>query len=54
MLERSISDEVEAAIKAGSTEKHLETLRQVTDLFLAPPTDIPASRSSCSATCWNG
>jgi uncharacterized protein (DUF2336 family) len=34
MLERSIADEVEAAIAAGSTEKHLETLRQVTDLFL--------------------
>src|SRR5437660_2870992 len=34
MLERSITDEVEAAIKAGSTEKHLDTLRQVTDLFL--------------------
>ena len=34
MLERSIADEVEAAIKAGSTEKHLDTLRQVTDLFL--------------------
>ena len=35
MLERSIADEVEAAIKAGSAEKHLETLRRVTDLFLA-------------------
>ena len=34
MLERSIADEVEAAIKAGSTEKHLDTLRQVADLFL--------------------
>ena len=34
MLERSIADEVEAAIKAGSTEKHLDTLKQVTDLFL--------------------
>ena len=34
MLERSIADEVEAAIKAGSTEKHLDTLRQVTDPFL--------------------
>jgi uncharacterized protein (DUF2336 family) len=34
MLERSIADEVEAAIKAGSNEKHLDTLRQVTDLFL--------------------
>src|SRR2546430_4425530 len=34
MLERSIADEVEAAIKAGSTEKHLDTLRQVTDVFL--------------------
>ena len=34
MLERSIADEVEAAIKAGSTDKHLETLKQVTDLFL--------------------
>jgi len=34
MLERSIADEVEAAIQAGSTEKHLDTLRQVTDLFL--------------------
>ena len=35
MLERSIADEVEAAIQAGSTEKHLDTLKQVTDLFLA-------------------
>jgi uncharacterized protein (DUF2336 family) len=34
MLERSIADEVEAAIKAGSTEKHLDTIRRVTDLFL--------------------
>ena len=34
MLERSIADEVEAAIKAGSTDKHLDTLKQVTDLFL--------------------
>jgi hypothetical protein len=35
MLERSIADEVEAAISAGSAEKHLETFRRVTDLFLA-------------------
>ena len=34
MLERSIADEVEAAIQAGSTEKHLDALKQVTDLFL--------------------
>jgi len=34
MLERSIADEVEAAIAAGSAEKHLETFRRVTDLFL--------------------
>ena len=34
MLERSIADEVEAAIKAGSAQKHLETFRRVTDLFL--------------------
>ena len=34
MLEQSIADEVEAAIKAGSAEKHLETFRRVTDLFL--------------------
>src|SRR6478609_1065030 len=34
MLERSISDEVEAAIKAASADKHLETVRRVTDLFL--------------------
>jgi uncharacterized protein (DUF2336 family) len=32
--ERSIADEVEAAIRAGSAEKHLETARRVTDLFL--------------------
>jgi uncharacterized protein (DUF2336 family) len=35
MLERSISDEVEAAIKAASADKHLETVRRVTDLFLS-------------------
>ena len=35
MLERSITDEVEAAIKAASADKHLETVRRVTDLFLA-------------------
>jgi uncharacterized protein (DUF2336 family) len=35
MLEQSIADEVEAAIKAGSAQKHLETFRRVTDLFLA-------------------
>ena len=34
MLERSIADEVEAALAAGSAEKHLDALRQVTDLFL--------------------
>src|SRR5712671_2099824 len=34
MLDRSIADEVEAAIKAGSADKHLETARRVTDLFL--------------------
>jgi len=34
MLERSIADEVEAAIKAGSPERHLETIKRVTDLFL--------------------
>ena len=34
MLERSIADEVEAAIKAGSSEKHIETIKRVTDLFL--------------------
>ena len=32
--QRSIVDEVEAAIKAGSAEKHLATARRVTDLFL--------------------
>lgn len=34
MFERSITEEVEAAIQAGSAEKHLETVRRVTDLFL--------------------
>ncbi|WP_291848109.1 DUF2336 domain-containing protein [Bradyrhizobium sp.] len=34
MLEPSIADEIEAAFKAGSAEKHLETVRRVTDLFL--------------------
>src|SRR3954463_12244711 len=34
MLELSIADEVEAAVTAGSTDKHLDTLKQVTDLFL--------------------
>ena len=34
MLTRSIADEVEAAIAAGSAEKHLDTMRRVTDLFL--------------------
>jgi len=34
MLEKSIADEVEAAIAAGSAEKHIETVRRVTDLFL--------------------
>ena len=33
--ERSIIDEVEAAINIGSAEKRLETARRVTDLFLA-------------------
>jgi uncharacterized protein (DUF2336 family) len=32
--QRSIADEVEAAINAGSAEKHLETFKRVTDLFL--------------------
>src|ERR1700742_1857709 len=30
----SIADEIEAAIHFGSGEKHLETVRRVTDLFL--------------------
>lgn len=34
MLERSITEEVEAAIEAGSAEKHLDALKQVSDLFL--------------------
>ena len=34
MLEKSIADEVDAAIAAGSAEKHIETVRRVTDLFL--------------------
>ncbi|CAN7606036.1 DUF2336 domain-containing protein [Bradyrhizobium sp. LjRoot220] len=34
MLEQSIADEVEEAIRAGSAQKHLETFRRVTDLFL--------------------
>src|SRR3954467_6101258 len=33
--ELTIFDEVEAAISAGSAEKRLATIRQVTDLFLA-------------------
>jgi uncharacterized protein (DUF2336 family) len=33
--ERSIVDEVEAAINIGSAEKHLETVKRVTDLFLS-------------------
>ena len=32
--ERSIADEVEAAIKVGSSEKSLETVKRVTELFL--------------------
>jgi uncharacterized protein (DUF2336 family) len=32
--QRSIAAEVEAAIKAGSAEKHLETIKRVTELFL--------------------
>ena len=34
MLEQCFADEIEAAIAAGSAEKHLETIRRVTDLFL--------------------
>lgn len=34
MLEQAFADEIEAAIAAGSAEKHLETIRRVTDLFL--------------------
>jgi uncharacterized protein (DUF2336 family) len=34
MLERSITEGIEAAIQAGSAERHLDALRQVTDLFL--------------------
>src|SRR4051794_23463880 len=34
MLDRTIADEVEAAIHAGSAEKHLDTFRRVTELFL--------------------
>jgi uncharacterized protein (DUF2336 family) len=32
---RSLADEVEAAINAGSAEKHLETIKRVTNLFLS-------------------
>jgi uncharacterized protein (DUF2336 family) len=31
----SIADEVETALSSGSAEKHLETIRRVTDLFLS-------------------
>ena len=31
----SIVDEVETAIKTGSAEKRLETIKRVTDLFLS-------------------
>ena len=34
MLEQAFADEIEAAIAVGSAEKHLETIRRVTDLFL--------------------
>ena len=51
--EQSIVDEVEAAINIGSAEKHLETIKRVTDLFLSPPGVSTASRSSCSTTCSN-
>src|SRR5262249_60881432 len=34
MLAPSIADEIDAAIAAGSAQKHLDALRQVTDLFL--------------------
>lgn len=34
MLDRSIADEVEAAVRGGSVEKHLDTFKRVTDLFL--------------------
>src|SRR5437868_5473274 len=35
VVERSIVDEVEAAINTGSAEKRLETAKRVTNLFLA-------------------
>jgi uncharacterized protein (DUF2336 family) len=38
--QQSIVDEVEAAISAGSAEKHLETVRRVTDLYLASAEDF--------------
>jgi hypothetical protein len=34
----SLLVELEEAIKSGSQEKRVETLRRVTDLFLATPT----------------
>ena len=34
-LHLSISEEVEAAIKIGSAEKSLDSIRRVTDLFLS-------------------
>ena len=38
--ELSIVDEVEAAINIGSTEKHLETIKRVTELFLLSAGDF--------------
>src|ERR1700722_17737455 len=35
IAELSIVDEVETAIKTGSAEKRLETIKRVTDLFLS-------------------
>jgi uncharacterized protein (DUF2336 family) len=35
MLAASIADEVETAISTGSTEKRLETIKRVTDLFMS-------------------
>ena len=53
MLEQSIADEVEAAIRAGSAQKHLETFKRVTDLFLTSPTVAVKNKSNCSARCSN-
>jgi hypothetical protein len=48
----SLIAELEDAIESGSKDKRIDTLRRITDLFVADPIGLMINRSTCSMTSW--